>query len=95
MRTGGQMVVEALVENGIDRVFCVPGESYLAVLDALYDVSNRIHVTVCRQEGGAAPACVLGRVGPGVDDRPGLEQPQPVSGGERLHPPHGDGRPHH
>ena len=54
MRTGGQMVVEALVENGIDRVFCVPGESYLAVLDALYDVSNRIHVTVCRQEGGAA-----------------------------------------
>jgi len=54
MRTGGQMVVEALVANGIDRVFCVPGESYLAVLDALYDVSNKIHVTVCRQEGGAA-----------------------------------------
>ncbi len=54
MRTGGQMVVEALVANGIDRVFCVPGESYLSVLDALYDVSNRIQVTVCRQEGGAA-----------------------------------------
>ncbi|WNJ99519.1 thiamine pyrophosphate-binding protein [Thalassospiraceae bacterium LMO-JJ14] len=54
MRTGGQMVVEALVANGVDRVFCVPGESYLAVLDALYDVSNQIKVTVCRQEGGAA-----------------------------------------
>jgi len=54
MRTGGQMVVEALVANGIERVFCVPGESYLAVLDALYDVSNRIQVTVCRNEGGAA-----------------------------------------
>ncbi len=54
MRTGGQMVVEALVANGIDRVFCVPGESYLSVLDALYDVSNQIQVTVCRQEGGAA-----------------------------------------
>ncbi|MGJ3258499.1 MAG: thiamine pyrophosphate-binding protein [Rhodospirillales bacterium] len=54
MRTGGQMVVEALVANSIDRVFCVPGESYLAVLDALYDVSNRIQVTVCRNEGGAA-----------------------------------------
>jgi len=54
MRTGGQMVVEALVANGIDRVFCVPGESYLSVLDALYDVSNRIQVTVCRNEGGAA-----------------------------------------
>ncbi len=78
MRTGGQMVVEALVENGIDRVFCVPGESYLAVLDALYDVSNRIHVTVCRQEGGAAnmaeaygkltgkPGVVLVTRGPGA-----------------------------
>ena len=33
MRTGGQMVVEALVANGIDRVFCVPGESYLSGLD--------------------------------------------------------------
>ena len=54
MRTGGQMVVEALTANGVDRVFCVPGESYLAVLDALYDVSNQIQVTVCRQEGGAA-----------------------------------------
>lgn len=54
MRTGGQLIVDALVANGVDRVFCVPGESYLAVLDALYDVSNRIQVTVCRQEGGAA-----------------------------------------
>lgn len=54
MRTGGQMVVEALVANDIDRVFLVPGESYLAVLDALYDVSNRIKVTICRNEGGAA-----------------------------------------
>ncbi|MCK5778226.1 MAG: thiamine pyrophosphate-binding protein [Rhodospirillales bacterium] len=54
MRTGGQMVVEALVANDIDRVFLVPGESYLAVLDALYDVSNRIQVTICRNEGGAA-----------------------------------------
>lgn len=78
MRTGGQMVVEALVANGIDRVFCVPGESYLAVLDALYDVSNQIQVTVCRQEGGAAnmaeaygkltgkPGVVLVTRGPGA-----------------------------
>lgn len=54
MRSGGQMVVEALIANDVDRIFCVPGESYLAVLDALYDASNRIQTTTCRQEGGAA-----------------------------------------
>lgn len=51
-KTGGQLLVEALERHGAERVFCVPGESYLAVLDALYDAS--IPVTVCRQEGGAA-----------------------------------------
>lgn len=52
MKTGGQLIVEALVANGVKRVSCVPGESYLAVLDALYDTD--IDVVVCRQEGGAA-----------------------------------------
>jgi acetolactate synthase-1/2/3 large subunit len=52
MKTGGQLIVEALEANGADRVFCVPGESYLAVLDALH-VSS-IRTIVCRQEGGAA-----------------------------------------
>lgn len=51
-KTGGQLVVEALKANGVRRLFCVPGESYLAVLDALVD--SDIGVTVCRQEGGAA-----------------------------------------
>ncbi|SHL41938.1 acetolactate synthase-1/2/3 large subunit [Roseibium suaedae] len=51
-KSGGQLLVDALETHGADRVFCVPGESYLAVLDALYDAS--IAVTVCRQEGGAA-----------------------------------------
>jgi acetolactate synthase-1/2/3 large subunit len=51
-RTGGQLVVDSLVANGCRRLFCVPGESYLAVLDALIDAD--IGVTVCRQEGGAA-----------------------------------------
>ncbi|SIQ21893.1 acetolactate synthase-1/2/3 large subunit [Rhizobium sp. RU20A] len=51
-RTGGQLIVDALVANGVKRVACVPGESYLAVLDALHDV--KIDVLVCRQEGGAA-----------------------------------------
>jgi len=51
-RTGGQLIVDALVANGVDRVSCVPGESFLAVLDALHDTD--IEVMVCRQEGGAA-----------------------------------------
>jgi acetolactate synthase I/II/III large subunit len=51
-RTGGQILVDQLMVHGVTDVFCVPGESYLAVLDALHDASIRI--TVCRQEGGAA-----------------------------------------
>lgn len=52
MKTGGQLIVEALKANGVERISCVPGESYLAVLDALYE--SGIEVLVCRQEGGAA-----------------------------------------
>lgn len=52
MKNGGQLVVEALCGAGVQRVFCVPGESYLPVLDALHD--SEIATTVCRQEGGAA-----------------------------------------
>lgn len=51
-RTGGELIVEALKANGVSRVSCVPGESYLAVLDALYE--SGIETVVCRQEGGAA-----------------------------------------
>lgn len=47
-------LVETLVANGVDKVFCVPGESYLAVLDALADVLDKIAVIVCRHEAGAA-----------------------------------------
>lgn len=52
MRTGGQLIVEALEANGVERIYSVPGESYLAVLDALHDSS--IQNVICRQEGGAA-----------------------------------------
>ncbi|WP_416797073.1 thiamine pyrophosphate-binding protein [Ciceribacter azotifigens] len=51
-KTGGQLIVDALLANGVERVSCVPGESYLAVLDALRD--SGIETIVCRQEGGAA-----------------------------------------
>ncbi|QLJ12566.1 thiamine pyrophosphate-binding protein [Pseudomonas putida] len=53
-RSGGQVLVDALRVNGVERAFCVPGESYLAVLDALHDVQDEIDLIVCRQEGGAA-----------------------------------------
>ncbi|AHL34605.1 thiamine pyrophosphate-binding protein [Pseudomonas brassicacearum] len=53
-RSGGQILVDALCIHGVKRAFCVPGESYLAVLDALHDVQEEIDLIVCRQEGGAA-----------------------------------------
>jgi len=53
-RTGAQHIVDALLAHGVDRVFCVPGESYLPVLDALHDVSDRIQLVACRMEAGAA-----------------------------------------
>ena len=53
-RTGGQILVDALRIHGVDTAFCVPGESYLAVLDALYDAANEIRLITCRHEAGAA-----------------------------------------
>ena len=50
-RTGGRILVDQLLANGVDRCFTVPGESFLAVLDALHD-SPEIDTVVCRQEGG-------------------------------------------
>ena len=52
-RTGGQILVDQLRLHGVDTVFGVPGESYLAVLDALHDAPD-IRFVICRQEGGAA-----------------------------------------
>lgn len=54
IRTGGQIVVDQFSAEGVERVFCVPGESYLPVLDAFYDVRERIDLISCRHEGGAA-----------------------------------------
>ncbi|WP_050404668.1 thiamine pyrophosphate-binding protein [Bradyrhizobium embrapense] len=51
-RTGGQILIDQLVAQGVERVTCVPGESYLAALDALHD--SAIDVMICRAEGGAA-----------------------------------------
>lgn len=52
-RVGGRILVDALRVHGVDRLFCVPGESYLEVLDALYD-TPQIALIVAKHEGAAA-----------------------------------------
>jgi acetolactate synthase-1/2/3 large subunit len=54
VRSGGRIIVDALELNGIDLAFCVPGESFLPVLDALHD--SPIRLVTCRHEAGAANA---------------------------------------
>ena len=54
MRTGGQILVDQLELNGADLAFCLPGESFLPVLDALHD--SPIRLVSCRHEQGAANA---------------------------------------
>ncbi|MGL4728068.1 MAG: thiamine pyrophosphate-binding protein [Bosea sp. (in: a-proteobacteria)] len=66
-RTGGQILVDQLMIHGVTDTFCVPGESYLAVLDALHDAAIRI--TVCRQEGGAG---MMAEAAGKVTGRPGI-----------------------
>lgn len=68
LRTGGRILVDNLLAQGCDRIFQVPGESFLAVLDALHD-TPQIDVVTCRQEGGAAfMACADGT----LTQRPGV-----------------------
>ena len=67
MRTAAEVLVDQLRVHGVRHVFCVPGESYLAVLDAFHD--SDLEITVCRQEGGAAMmAEAIGK----VTGRPGV-----------------------
>ncbi len=53
-KTGGQVLVDMLIQHGVTHVFCVAGESYIAALDALYDARDKITVITCRHESGAA-----------------------------------------
>ena len=52
-RNGGQILVDQLKIHGVDMAFCVPGESYLPVLDALYKTRDSIKLITTRHEGGA------------------------------------------
>ena len=53
-KSAGRVLVDALCLHGVERVFCVPGESYLEVLDALHDAAPQIELIVAKHEGGAA-----------------------------------------
>src|SRR5262249_61643535 len=88
MRTAAEVLVDQLIVNGVQHVFCVPGESYLAVLDAFHD--RPITVTVCRHEGGASfMAEAVGK----ATGRPGIcfvtrgpGSTKPAHGGATAHP---------
>jgi acetolactate synthase-1/2/3 large subunit len=67
LRTAAEVLVDQLILHGVRHVFCVPGESYLAVLDAFHD--SALDVTVCRQEGGA---CMMAEAVGKVTGRPGV-----------------------
>jgi acetolactate synthase-1/2/3 large subunit len=68
-RTGGELVVASLLAQGVTHAFGVPGESYLAVLDALHDAADRLRFIVCRHEGGAA---YMGEAVGKLTGRPGV-----------------------
>jgi acetolactate synthase-1/2/3 large subunit len=67
LRSAAEVLVDQLRIHGVRHVFCVPGESYLAVLDAFHD--SDLTVTVCRQEGGAA---IMAEAVGKVTGRPGV-----------------------
>jgi acetolactate synthase-1/2/3 large subunit len=67
LRSAAEVLVDQLRIHGVQHVFCVPGESYLAVLDAFHD--SDLSVTVCRQEAGA---CMMAEAVGKVTGRPGV-----------------------
>jgi acetolactate synthase-1/2/3 large subunit len=69
VRTGGQLVVDALLTHGVERAFGVPGESYLPILDALHDVRGRLSFVTCRHEHGAS---MMAEAHGKLDGRPGV-----------------------
>src|SRR6202051_1270500 len=67
LRSAAEVLVDQLHIHGVRHVFCVPGESYLAVLDAFHD--SDLSVTVCRQEAGA---CMMAEAIGKATGRPGI-----------------------
>ena len=91
-RTGGEILVDQLMIHGVTDAFCVPGESYLAVLDALHDA--KIRVTVCRAEGGAG---MMAEAAGKLTGRPGIcmvtRGPGATNASPAIHIAHQDSTP--
>jgi acetolactate synthase I/II/III large subunit len=92
-RTGARILVEQLAIHGVDRVFCVPGESYIAILDALYDMPA-IGLVTCRQEGGAT---MMAEADAKLTGKPGIVMvsrgPGAMNGSAGLHVARQDATP--
>ena len=91
-QTGAQLLVQCLQNLGVKNSFGVPGESYLAVLDALHDAD--IQFTLCRQEGAASfAACAWGK----LTGMPGIcfvtRGPGATNGSIGVHSAHQDSSP--
>ncbi len=96
-QTAAELLVDCLAEQGTDRVFTVPGESFLAVLDALHERSD-IETVICRQEGGAAfMACADGAMSASDITRPGIafvtRGPGATNASIGVHVAHQDSQP--
>ncbi|MEO0643192.1 MAG: thiamine pyrophosphate-dependent enzyme, partial [Pseudomonadota bacterium] len=96
-KTAAQLLVDCLAEQGTDRIFTVPGESFLAVLDALHERSE-IETVTCRQEGGAAfMACADGALSASECGRPGIafvtRGPGATNASIGVHVAHQDSQP--
>ena len=99
-RTAADLLVDCLETEGVERIFTVPGESFLAVLDALYG-RDTIDTVVCRQEGGAAfMACAdgaMGAAGAAGAGRPGVafvtRGPGATNASIGVHVAHQDSQP--
>jgi acetolactate synthase-1/2/3 large subunit len=91
-RHGGKILADRLALHGVDRVFSVPGESFLAALDGLHD--HNIQNIVCRQEGGAA---MMAEADAKLTGRPGVlfvtRGPGATNASSGLHVAMHDGRP--
>lgn len=54
LRSGGRILADALVGHGVDRAYCIPGESYLELMDGLYEHRSHFQLIPCRHEAGAS-----------------------------------------
>lgn len=96
-RSAAELLVDCLVEQDATRIFTVPGESFLAVLDALHERSD-IETVTCRQEGGAAfMACADGALSAAETLRPGIafvtRGPGATNASIGVHVAHQDSQP--